>query len=231
MNAARDLVTMQDFILGRLSDAESRAFEERLVREPALVTELEQSLRMGAGLAQLRRDGDLGQAPATPARRGFARAWVPLLAAAAVAGIAAFLWLSSVPGTADILLASAPRAAAPGTPLVAARFTFLAMRGGSGPDLELPASGLIEIRAAPGPGESGQLFRVTLARQEDAGPPKEIASVPGLAAGADGYVHCYAVASRLTPGSYVLRVQPATATQQAAERFPFNLRAGAAPAR
>jgi len=44
MNADRDLVTMQDFIVGRLSDEERSVFEERLVHEPKLVRELEQRL-------------------------------------------------------------------------------------------------------------------------------------------------------------------------------------------
>ncbi|HVN46494.1 MAG TPA: hypothetical protein VMT66_14790 [Steroidobacteraceae bacterium] len=229
IDAARDLVRMQDFILGRLPEAESRAFEDRLVREPALVRELEQSLRMGAGLAQLRREGALGRAPA---RQGLLRPWRPLLAAAAVAGVAVFLWLSRAAGTGDILLASsAPRASAAAAPLVAAHFTFLAMRGGSVPDLDLPASGLIEIRAAPGTHESGQRYRLTLGRHEDAGSAKPVASVSGLRSDTDGYVHCYAVASRLTPGSYVLRIQPDTGGNESAESFRFNLRAGAAPAR
>ena len=57
MNAGSDFTTMQEFIVGRLSDDEHRAFEERLVREPALVRELEQSLQIREGFQQLRAQG------------------------------------------------------------------------------------------------------------------------------------------------------------------------------
>jgi anti-sigma-K factor RskA len=36
IDAERDFATMQDFIVGRLSDDEQRAFEDRLLRESAL---------------------------------------------------------------------------------------------------------------------------------------------------------------------------------------------------
>jgi hypothetical protein len=230
INAARDLVMMQDFIGGRLSEAECRAFEERLVSEPALVQELERSLRLGAGLAQLRRQGHLDKAAP---RRGQVRPWAPLLAAAAVAAVAAFLWLSRVAAPADILVASStPRTAAAVAPLVTARFTFLAMRGGATPDLELPTDGLIEIRAAPGTHASTQRYRITLHRQADAGSARPVASLSGLALSEDGYVHCYAVASRLAPGSYALRLQPEAGSTDTAESYSFNLRAeGSAPTR
>ena len=44
--AERDSETMQDFIVGRLSDAERRAFEDRLVGDPTLARELEQSAKV-----------------------------------------------------------------------------------------------------------------------------------------------------------------------------------------
>jgi hypothetical protein len=52
-----DFERMQDFIAGRLSDDEQRAFEDRLARDAGLVHELEQSLRLSEGLHQLRAQG------------------------------------------------------------------------------------------------------------------------------------------------------------------------------
>jgi hypothetical protein len=224
MNTGRDFTTMQDFITGRLSDDEHRAFEDRLVRDPALVRELERSLRMREGLRQLRTQGHLGRA----ASRGRSfRIWVPALAAAACAGLALFLWLSRAAAPSPVLVASLDsRAVADVTPLVAAHFTFVSMRGGSVPDLDLPSSGLIEIRAQPSARETPHRYRATLVRQEEAGSTEPVAVLAGLALSPDGYLHFYADASRLTRGSYLLRIQPDTDTGDMAEVFPFNLRAG-----
>jgi hypothetical protein len=223
MNADRDFVTMQDFIVGRLSDEERRAFEDRLVQEPELVAELEQSLRMRAGLEQLRTEGYFRK---TASRGGSFRIWIPALVAAAGAGLALFLWLSRVAGPSPILVASLEsRTAAGATSSVAAHFTFVSVRGGSAPDLDLPSAGLIEIRAAPNTRETVNRYRATLVSQNEGAVAGPVAALAGLALATDGYVHCYAYASRLAPGSYVLRIQPDTNTSGVAEEFPFNLRA------
>ncbi len=221
--AERDFATMQDFIVGRLSDDERRAFEDRLVRDPALARELEQSLRMREGLQRLRRQGYFGKA----ASRGASlRVWAPALLAAACAGLALFLWLSHVPGPAPILTASLESRTADVRPLVAAHFTFMSVRGGTTPDLDLPSTGLIEIRAAPGTRETPSRYRVTLVRQQEGAAAEPVAALTGVALSPDGYVHCYADASRLTVGSYVLRLQPDADTPGMAEIFPFTLHAG-----
>jgi hypothetical protein len=116
--------------------------------------------------------------------------------------------------------------------LVTAHFTFVSMRGGSAPNVDLPPAGLIEIRAAPTTRQTVQRYRVTLVRQEDGGFAESVAALDGLVLSTDGYVHCYADASRLTPGSYILRMQPGSNSPGLAEEFPFNLRAGnAVPSR
>jgi hypothetical protein len=215
---------MQDFIVGRLSDDEQRAFEDRLVRESELVRELEQSLRMREGLQRLRTQGYF--AKTSPRVRG-SRIWIPALAAAACAGLALFLWLSHAMGPAPILVASL-ESRAPGNvpPLVAAHFTFVSMRGASAPDLVLPSAGWIEFRAVPSTREGIQRYRLMLVRQEQAGSAEPVSTLAGLAVSTDGYVHCYAEASRLAPGRYVLRIQPDTNAPGTVEVFPFNLRAG-----
>jgi hypothetical protein len=230
IEVGHDSATMHDFISGRLSDDECRAFEDRLVREPQLVRELEQSLRMREGLQQLRTQGYFGTAAARGRRF---RIWVPALVAAAGAGLALFLWLPRVSGPPPILMASlASRAVTDVTPSVTAHFTFVSMRGGSAPNVDLPPAGLIEIRAAPTTRQTVQRYRVTLVRQEDGGFAESVAALDGLVLSTDGYVHCYADASRLTPGSYVLRMQRGSNSPGLAEEFPFNLRAGnAVPSR
>lgn len=224
MNAGRELTTMQDFIVGRLSDDEHRAFEDRLLRDPSLVRELEQSLRMREGMQHLRTQGYFAKGSS----RGWSfRVWVPALAAAACAALALFLWLSSVTAPSPILMASpVSRAAGNVTPLVAAHFTFVSVRGGSRPDLDLPSAGLIEIRAQPSMHETIHRYRVTLVRQEEGASVEPVAALAGLPLSADGYLHCYADASRLIQGNYLLRIQPDTDTGGVEEVFPFNLRAG-----
>jgi hypothetical protein len=223
INVERESATMQDFIAGRLTDDEHQAFEDRLVREPQLVRELEQSLRMREGLQQLRTRGYFGKA--APRGRRF-RIWVPALVAAAGAGLALFLWLSRVAGPSPILVASLESSTATGaTSSVVAHFTFVPVRGGSAPDLDLPSAGLIEIRAAPNTRETVNRYRATLVRQNEGAVAEPVAALAGLALATDGYVRCYADASRLAPGSYVLRIQPDTNTSGMAEEFPFNLRA------
>jgi hypothetical protein len=218
----RDYVTMQDFIAGRLPDDEHRAFEDRLVHEPALARELEQSLRMREGLQQLRTQGYLTKA--VPRGASF-RIWVPALVAAGCAGLALFLWLSRVSEPSPVLMASIE--SRPNVvPLVAAHFTFVVVRGDSTPNLDLPSAGLIEIRAAPSTRVAVRGYRVTLVRRQEVGVAEPVAVLTGLAVSTDGYVHCYADAARLVPGSYALRVEPDNNSPGGAEMFPFNLRAG-----
>jgi hypothetical protein len=222
-----DFERMQDFIVGRLSNDEHRAFEDRLARDPGLVHELEQSLRLSEGLHQLRAQGYFDKAAS---RARGSRIWLPLLAAAAIAGLALFLWLQPNTGPLPVLTASlASRAPAVGPP-VAAHFTFVALRDGSIPDLELPSGGVIEFRAAPATHLTASRYRMTLVRQDEGGASKPVGAAAGLVLSADGYVHGYADASRLAPGSYLLRIEPDAQTPGTADVFPFILRArGARP--
>ena len=219
---AGDFATLRDFIVGRLSDDERRAFEDRLEREPQLVQELEQSLRMREGLRLLRTQGYFA---GPSSRRLRPPIWVPTLAAAAVAGLALFLWFTRVAEQTPTLVASVESSrAANTTPSIVAHFTFVAVRGGFVPDLEGPAAGLIEIRAAPGTRQTADRYRVTLVREPEKGSAKTVATLGALALNPDGYVHCYADASRLSEGNYVLRIQADTDAAGIAEAYPFNLR-------
>jgi len=222
--ADREFTTLQDFIGGRLSEEECRDFENRLVRDPRLARELEQSLRMREGLQRLRTRGYFGK---VASRRYSFRSWVPAaLAAATVAGVALFLSQLRVPGPASLLLAS-PDAhiASNAASGIAAHFTFVTVRGGSVADLVLPPAGLIEIRAAPSVRDNIEHYAMTLLRQQEGSEAETVASLDGLALGTDGYVHGYADAARLAPGRYVLRLRPDTATPAPTDVFAFNLNA------
>jgi hypothetical protein len=235
ISSGRDYERMQDYIVGRLSDDESYAFEDRLVNDPGLVRELEQSLRLREGLQRLREQGYFRKA----ASRGMSfRIWLPALVAAAGTGVALFLgvyrgtWVHRSTGPSPVLTASLESRLAGVEPLIAAHFTFVSVRGSSTPDLNLPSAGLIEFRAAPASRSGVPRYRVTLLRQNRRNALEPLGTVAGVALSTDGYVHGYADAARLTPGSYVLRIERDAGVPDPADSFPFNLRArGAAPSR
>lgn len=217
IDVSRDLERMQDYVIGRLSDEELRAFEERLVRDPALARELDKSVQLGEGLAELRRQGYFARA----SRSRMLQSWLPTLAAAAVAGVAiALLWSRSPE---PVLMGSLrPVSASHTAPWVAAHFTFVSVRGATEPVLTLPASGLIELRAMPSAHEPGVRYRVRLVRQDEAG-ATSVGELVGLVPADDDYVHSYADAARLKAGRYVLSVE--TVGGKGAESFPFTLKA------
>jgi hypothetical protein len=233
ISAGRDYERMQDYIVGRLSDDESHAFEDRLVNDPRLVRELEHSLRLRDGLQRLREQGYFRKA----ASRGMSfRIWLPALAAAAGAGVALFLgvyrgtWVHRSPGPSPILMASRESRLTGVEPLIAAHFTFISVRGSSTPDLDLPSAGLIELRAAPVSRMGAPRYRMTLLRQNEGNALEPLGTVAGVALSTDGYVHGYTDAARLESGSYVLRIERDSGVPVPADSFPFNLRArGTAP--
>jgi hypothetical protein len=227
IDVGRDFERMRDYVVGRLSDDERRTFEDRLVRDPELVREFEQSLRLREGFQQLRAQGYFEKS--AQRARGF-RIWPAVLAAAAIAAVALFLWLQPHTGPSPVLMASLEaRTAGAVAPSIAAHFTFVSLRKASTPDLDSPAAGLIEFRAAPGMRTTASGYRVTLAHHDEGESWTPVATLTGLALSADGYVHCYADASRLGPGNYLLRLESDAEPAGTAQVFPFNLRARGAP--
>jgi hypothetical protein len=211
-----DFLALRGYLAGDLPPEQMRSIEERLERDPRLVRELELHLRMREGLAQVQVQRAHAMAAA---RRRELRAWSSGLAAAAgCAGVALLLWTQ--PGAPHASLLRANAAAGP----AAAQFTFVPVRGDSKPDLELPASGRIELRAAPGPAQGSGRYRVTLVRQGANGERERLGDLTGVSAGADGYLHSYVDASRLSPGEYLLRVEPDLNAAGAGEAFQFRLR-------
>ena len=226
MDASGDLDRVRDYIVGRLSEEERRSFEERLVRDPELVREFEQALAFRAGLKQLQAEGYFLKPVVKSATRvNRLLMWLPAFTAAAIAALALFLWTERSAAPPGVLLPTAEPAASAGAAPVAAQFTFISMRGASTPDLSLPLRGLIEFRAAPGIRGAAAQYRMTLVRNDETGPSRIVGTLSGLALGGDGYVHGYAEAARLAPGSYLLRVDSGATGAGASEAFPFILRA------
>ena len=218
IDVSRDLERMQDYVIGRLSDEELRAFEERLVRDPALARELDQSVQLREGLSELRQQGYFARA----SRPRIFQSWLPTLAAAAVAGVAvALLWSpqSRTRSSWGPCSRSAPATQPPGSPPTSRSCRSAAPRI---PCSTLPASGLIELRAMPAAHEADVRYRVRLVRQDESG-ATSVGDLVGLVPGDDGYVHSYADAARLKAGRYVLSVE--TVGGKGAETFPFTLKA------
>jgi hypothetical protein len=230
IDIGRDFERMRDYMVGRMSGDERRVFEDRLGRDPELVRELEQSLRLREGLQLLKAQGYLtqpiGQTGLGARARGLRmRPWLPALAAAAVAALALFLWMQPPRMTTSGALRAS--LAAP----VAAHFTFIATRSGARPDLALPSAGPIELRVQPAAHATVSRFRVTLLREGEHAANVRVGALAGLALGTDDYIHFYADSARLAAGTYRLQVEPDTAAGAASESFEFTLRGTAAPAR
>jgi hypothetical protein len=217
IEVGRDLERMRDYLAGRLSDLENRAFEDRLARDPDLVRELELATRLREGLARLRDRGELD----VGASRRVARRWTWGAAlAATLAGVALLVFLQPA-GRAPSVLAAAV-APATGT---AATFTFVAMRGAvTAPVLDLPARGVVELRASPSSTSPETRYRIELERLGAGGSRAAVGELGGVAVGGDGLVHAYADASRLVAGNYRLTVRAEADPAAGVGTFSFSLR-------
>jgi hypothetical protein len=206
---------MHDYLADRLPEGDARALEERLIREPALVAELELALRMQAGLGRLARRGRL--APLLSRTTRTRALGVGAALAAGLAGIALAFWV--LRGSPPPLLTTAPPSGAAGS--ISAHFTFRAMRGATPPViLARPQSGLVEFAVAPSGAQPGVQFRVSLVSTEG-GARTELGTLV-LRADERGLVAAYATAERLAQGRYELDVAPA-ARDVPPERYAFEL--------
>jgi hypothetical protein len=220
LDVGRDLERIRDYLAGRLSDEESEAFGERLVRDPQLVRELERTVGLSEGLRRAASE----RRPVALPQRHRRRAWLPGLAAAAAIGVLAVgLWVRSATERVPLLSASL------GTALTrevaanaAAQFTFVAMRGGGTPVLALPAAGIVDLRAAAPAGSATGGYRVTLRAAPPGGAPRTLGSTTVADLQADGYLHVYVDAAHLGPGPYLLDVTQDGAAA-ASEAYPFIL--------
>jgi hypothetical protein len=210
-----DFLALRDYLAGDLPADQVQAIEDRLERDPKLVHELELHLRMREGLEQVQAQRTRAMAAA---RRRELRTWSSGLAAAAgCAGLALLLWVLQGDPAASVLQPHGQ------TDRATAQFTFVPVRGASRPDLDLPASGLIELRASPGAAPSASPYRMTLAREDAQGRAERLGTLAGVSVGADGYLHAYVDAARLAQGNYLLRVEPESQAAGPVEAFQFGL--------
>jgi len=223
-DSIRDVERIRDYLVGRLSEDERIAFQDRLARDPRLVHEFEQSLQLRDGLRELRTQGYFATASPNARNQRARGLWYPLRVAAAAVIVGASLVVAwRVNHESSILTAlPTPRPTSGAVPLIAAHFTFVSMRDRESPKLALPSSGLIELRAAPET-RTAESYRVTLVRNPEGGVAQRLGVVTRLRLEADGYLHCYADSSRLAPGSYGLRIEPDGASPPGTQVFLFVL--------
>jgi hypothetical protein len=229
--AASNSELVQNYIVGRLSDTERRAFENQLLSDVSLVRDLEQSLRLREGLEILRERKELVGLERHRRRTLFTG--VVRAAAAAVAVIALCVGLYYVrqsPAVVAASVAALPLSA--NKPLVVVEsYSFATVREATQtPVLDLPSGGALELRALTSATGGGRTFRATLEeiRGEE---PFRLGAAEHLAPDADGFVAIYADTSHLQPGDYSLIVQSDVEDKTSAERFAFRLKrpAGATP--
>lgn len=223
-DASRNVERIRDYLVGRLSEAERLAFQDRLARDPTLVREFEQSRRLREGLRELRAQGYFTTSPPHARHERTRALWSRLRVAAAAVIVGASLLVAWRVHHESSVLTALPttRPTSGAAPLVAAHFTFVSMRDGGSPKLALPSSGLIELRAAP-EARTAESYRVILIRSPEGRAARRVGVVPRLRLGADGYVHCYADSSRLAPGTYELRIEPDGASPTDTQAFRFVL--------
>jgi hypothetical protein len=219
---------VQDYIAGRLSEPELTAFEDRLLVDAALVRDIEETLKLREGLEILRERNDLGVS-VRPQRHSFR---THRLAAAAVAALLLIALCVSVyigKRSPTLVAASVGELRAGATLMVAEHYSFASMRAASEtPDLALPTSGALELRALTRGAGAGRSFRATLEKTLNSQPIR-IGEADHLAPDADGFVSIYTDASKLEPGDYFLAVKSDIDDKSPEERFSFKLHRSTVP--
>jgi hypothetical protein len=215
--------SVQNYLAGRMSEADRSGFESQLLQDEGLVRDLEESLRLREGLEILRERQD--PVLQSPARRHMWPAGALRACAAALLLMALYVGVRYAQRTPTIVAASiAALPANPSSPLtVIAHYTFATLRGSTqAPALPLPIRGAIELRALTRVAGATQAYRVTLEEDHDH-QVSRIGAVQHLVPDADGFVHIYADASKLQPGNYLLSVEPDANDTASGERFEFSL--------
>jgi hypothetical protein len=218
--AENDPAAVQDYIAGRMSDSDREVFEAALLKDPHLVRDLEESLRLREGLAVLREQGVLGELR-HPRRRAFSIGVAAAAVAVVVVGVGRYHSKRSAPIVAASVAALGTVSNRP--PVVVKRYSFATVREASSTlVLGLPSNGALELRALTPVTEARRTFRVSLEeiRNQKA---SRIGFAEQLAADAEGFVVIYADASQIKPGDYALVVEPDDAGEAGRERFTFAL--------
>jgi hypothetical protein len=205
------------YLAHRLSDAERSAFEAYFLKHPEMVEELEEAAQLKAGLMRLRDTGELESLlkpkPWYRQRRLYdlRGRFGGTLAAAAILGVSAFLWLNRHPVPSGQWLAPTPASLMGplGRPLPAGgTYTILRTRGESTDlDIELPASAqTLALRVLPETMAQPAVYRVTL-YAVDGTELHEVATVAGLTPAEDEFVPVFLDSSQVKKGRYRLALE------------------------
>lgn len=198
------------YLSGRLDDAESAAFESRLVRDPQLLLELEAIARFKVGMQVLEERGELDAAVRGP---HWSYRWLAVAAAIAVLAIGVLTFRSFVPPSERSMLAAVPAALTDrqGNVLPSAgTFTVLRKRVTTADAaIELPTQGhAIEVRVLPESAPSADGYRVSLWQQPSGSDARKIGSVTHVMPATDGFLVVFMDTTALTQGEYLLVVSP-----------------------
>lgn len=228
MDATDQSEMIQGYLADRLPEADRRAFEDRLLSDPALVQLLESSLQLREGLAMLRDRHELLplQQPSWWKQRYRVVVGLASAAALAFAAVVSYPWLAHQGRGQSVLASSlADLGANAGAPLpVTERYSFAAVRAETEtPVVILPTNGALELRALTRATEAGRTFRVTIDKNPSSDTKSRIGVVEHAAPDGDGFVAVYANASTLEPGDYSLAVEPEVADGSGENRFAFKL--------
>jgi hypothetical protein len=213
-----DLKLLRDYVAGRLPEPERLELETRMEQDPTLAQELEQLLRFREGLQMLVNRGYYRGSGLRRTRR--LAAWMPFVAAAGVAAVALVLWQWHLNDAGSVLTARKDTGGA--LVPIAQHLKFVVTRGSAPAEEVLPSGGLIEFRIQPERAVPGEHFRVTLIRTGEQS-AETVGTIAGLPVAADQYVYAYADASRLSAGSYLLKLDPAPGSHALSESFPLRL--------
>jgi hypothetical protein len=211
-----------DYLAGRLSEADAKAFEAQCDEDPGLVRAVEDTLRLREGLETLRTQGVLGEL----IRRRLP--WSRRQLGAIAAALAAIALLVGVPLSTRPALVSATVAGL-GTrfsaaPSVSATYSFALMRQAPRePRLALPEGGTLELRMLAPDTANAHSFATRLEALDTSGSAVVVGSLSGLAPGEDGFVSLFVDASRIRPGRYRLTLASMGSTNVVEDHYSFVL--------
>ena len=220
--ASPDLARIAQYLAGRLPESEAEAFEADCAAREDLRRELELTLQIKEGLAQLRERGRLELNRDSPKSR-----LVPfgLAAAVAVIAVALLMWSRLEPkrqGT-PLLTASPPIATSLSS---VPTYRFVSMRDAKAQPIVIAEdAAVIALNIRPDDPSRTSRYRVALKRRGVDAQRTAIAEVGGLTRASDGFVTVYLRSRTLTPGPYLLLVDPTPATDSfGVTEFDIELR-------
>jgi hypothetical protein len=197
------------YLSGKLSDAESRAFEAACAADPSLLDELDTDFRLKAGLERLAALGEL--AVNVPDARVGARSRRYLAAASVLAalGLAASLYLGvQNQAQRETIATLETTISSLGEPKVLASVQRVLRTRSDRTDVQVPAQGWLGL-SFDASELAGIDVTVYLGPEGDAGGPSVRHT---LRVAPDGTVFLAVNTVRLRPGNYVVNITPVAAT-------------------